>query len=328
MGSSVSGITLEDDDDSDDNNDRSLQVEVGEEQVEIESQLSNGTTIDEITIHFKVSNEPEFVIGYSSESGLSENELEFSIKFRSLIEFLDLNNNTIYDELSDNFIQEVDLDLDYQTLSHITQNIGSEKRIHILNTTSLNGIFSLQFYVVESISTINNAIIVPSQIKLDIGIRNFLFMEETSKLALEIKLSSENEYENNEETEDEHEGRSTDEEEVKVSMNNHTGFFSWSEFALVDGINHSVRSSNVQEGDNDEQEIFLTYTQGNRIIHDPKIGIIGIIIPPIIPPEIISNLISLLALPKEDYLLSLIAFTAIIVSFAWILQKKNSGLNN
>jgi len=325
MGSSVTGIIQEDDNDSDDDNDRSLHLEVEEEQVEIESQLSKGTTKDEITIHFKVSDEPEFEIGYKSEIESSEHELEFSIRFQTLIEFLDLNNNSIFDESTNQPVQEIDLDLGYQPLSYITQNVDSNTIIHIINTTSLNGVFSLQFYVLESISSINGATIVPSQIKLDIGINNFEFMEDTSKLALEIKLSSENEYEHNEETEDEHEGRSIDEEEVKISMNNHTGFFSWSEYALVDGINQSVLSSDVQDGDNEEQEIFLTYTQGNRIIHDPKIGIVGLIIPIIIPPEVIPKLISLLVLPKEEYLISIIAFTAIIVSIAWILQRKNLG---
>ena len=318
FGSSVSAITLDDDD-----NDRSLHLEIEEEQVEIESKLSNGTSKDEISIHFKVSDEPEFEIGYKSEFESIENELEFSIRFQSLIEFLDLNNNSIYDKSTDQPIKNVDLDMDYQPLSHITQNIGSEKIIHILNTTSLDGIFSLQFYVLESISEINGAIIVPSQIKIDIGVNNFIFTEDTSKLALNIKLTSESEYERNEETEDEHEGRSTDEQEVKVSMNNQTGFFSWNEVAQVDGVNQSVKVSDVQS-DDDDQEIFLTYSRGSKIIHDPKIGITGIIIPPIIPSEIISNIISLFTLAKEEYLISIIVFTAIIVSIALILHKRNS----
>ena len=320
MGSSVSAISLEDDNDD---NDRVLHLNVEEEQVEIESQLLNGTTRDEISIHFKVSNEPEFEIGYSSEFDSIEHELEFSIKFKSLIEFSDLNNNSIFDESTDQLIKDIDLDMDYQPLSHSTLSIGSGKIIHIINTTSLDGIFSLQFYVLESISTINGAVIVPSQIKLDIGINNFIFTEDTSKLALEVKLSSENEYEQNEETEDERDGRSTDEKEVKVSMNDHTGFFSWSEFALVDGVNQSVRASNVQEGDEDDQELFLSYPKGSEIIHDPKIGIIGIIIPPIIPTEIVSNIISVFVLAKEEYLISIIAFTAIILSLALIFHKRN-----
>ena len=320
MGSSVSAISLDDDDDD---NDRNVNVDVEEEQVEIESQLLNGTTKDEISIHFKVSDEPEFEISYNSESESIEHELEFSIRFKSLLEFLDLNNNSIFDESSDQLIKEVDLDLDYQPLSHFILSIGSEKIIHIINTTSLDGLFSLQFYVLESISNIDGAVIVPSQIKLDIGINNFVFTEDTSKLALNVKLSSENEYEQNEETEDEEEGRSTDEQEVKVSMNNHTGFFSWSEVALVDGINQSVNASEVQSDADEEQEIYLTYAQGAKIIHDPKIGIIGIIIPPIIPSEIISNIISLFVLAKEEYLISIIVFTAIIASIALILHKRN-----
>jgi hypothetical protein len=328
IGSSSLGITQEDENDNSDDNDRSLHLEVEEEQVEIESRLSNGTIKDEIAIHFKVSNEPEFEIGYKSESESVEQELEFSIKFQSLIEFLDVNNNSAFDQTTDQLIQQLDLDLDYQALSHYILSIGAEKIVHIINTTSLNGIFSLQFYVVESISKIHGAVIVPSQIKLDIGINNFIFSEDTSKLALNIKLSAENEYEHNEETEDEHEGRSNNEQEVKVSMNNHTGFFSWSEYAQIDGINLSVKSSDIEDGGNEEQEIFLTYNQGQRIIHDPKIGIIGIIISPIIPSEIISNIVSLLVLAKEEYLLSLIVFTTIIVSFGWILQKRNLGQNN
>ena len=320
VGSNATAITLEDDE-----NDRSIHLEIEEKQLEIESILINGSTKDKISVHFKVSDEPEFEIGYQSESEAVEHELEFSIRFQALIEFLDLNNNNNYEESTDQLLTEFDLDLEYLDLSYITQNFGSGKIVHIINTTSMDGVFSLQFYVVESISRINGAIIVPSQIKLDIGINNFIFSEDSSKLALIVKLSSENEYEYNEETEDEYEGRSTDEQEVKVSMNNHTGFFSWSEFALVDGINHTVRSSGVLDDEGEEQKIYLTYSQGNRIIHDPKIGIIGIIVPPIIPTEIISNIISVFALAKEEYLLSIIAFTAIIASIALVLQIRKPG---
>jgi hypothetical protein len=60
------------------------------------------------------------------------------------------------------------------------------------------------------------------------------------------------------------------------------------------------------------------------IVHDPKIGVEGIIIKvPFIPPDIIPDILSTLSLPKEEYFLTVLGFTTIILFSAWILYRKN-----
>ncbi|PWI49384.1 hypothetical protein CEE45_02285 [Candidatus Heimdallarchaeota archaeon B3_Heim] len=333
--SGVSGWISEDDkimDDEDDDglddeiedlNERTLQIEVEEDQVEIQSELKNGTTNDKINIIFKSSGGPEFRLEYQSESDSDEIELSFDVQFFSIIEFIDTNGNNVLDEGEE--IQEYELETDFTPISYNIRNDGFGYEIHTFNTTSEDGVFSLQFYVFTNISSLNGGIVVPSEIKMDLAIRDYPFLESTSKLALYTQLEAESEFEIDDQTEDEEHNRTSDEKEVDVTVGNFTGFFSWYEYALVDGINKTVYHSNVESDESDKEKIFLIYENGSRIIHDPKIGFENItkLELPFIPPEIIPSILSVLALPDDKYLLAVIILTTIMVPSAWLLYRKN-----
>jgi hypothetical protein len=269
------------DDEEEEVNERKLQIEASDKEVQIQSELRNGENKDEIEIEFKTTDEPEIKVEYESEIGSLEMELSFKVRFYSLIEYNDLDSDGIYNESVDEFVQELRLDdshIGYFPIEYFTEVVGNTT-IHIINVTSTDSVFSLQFFIVEEFALINGSLVTPTEMKIDIGINDFPYANDSSMLALKLRLEAESEYEIDEETEDELDARATSEIEVEVTMNGFTGFFSWSENVLVDGVLKNVKSSAVDDDDIDstEQKIYLNYPRGTQILHDPKIGVEGIL---------------------------------------------------
>lgn len=126
----------------------------------------------------------------------------------------------------------------------------------------------------------NNSLITPTKPKIDIEINNFNFLNSSSKLTLYVSLESSTPYEEHDDTEDEKYGYAISEEAVSTIQNDFTGIFSWSENASVDGVTKLINASALATDDYDsnDQKIYLIYPQGTYIIHDPKIGLEGILI--------------------------------------------------
>jgi hypothetical protein len=108
-------------------------------------------------------------------------------------------------------------------------------------------------------------------VKIDVIIQGFDYLENDSQLTLEVKLEASMETSYEDITEDEEDGRATEEAEVDVIMDEITGFFSWKETAEIDGITYPVNAS-VVEVSPTEEKIYLNYVRGDVIIHDPKVG--------------------------------------------------------
>jgi hypothetical protein len=157
-----------------------------------------------------------------------------------------------------------------------TQTTADNKTISIINATMANGLFSVQLYAVEHWEFINGSWVNPAEVKFDIAIHNFNYSNGGSDLALKTTLVSTTEYAIEYETDDEEAGDASDEEEVKTTANGFTGFFSWTNTTLVDGIEKQVKLSPLSTSGEDEI-LYLNYPRGVNIIHDPKIGISGIL---------------------------------------------------
>ncbi|MHA1224060.1 MAG: hypothetical protein ACTSP3_12575 [Candidatus Heimdallarchaeaceae archaeon] len=84
------------------------------------------------------------------------------------------------------------------------------------------------------------------------------------------------EYEEKEETEDEEEGRLVDERSIVIKDSPFSGFFSWIETVMVDGVEYPVIMSSL-DFEEEIDEILLNYPRGNSIVHDPKVGVEGIL---------------------------------------------------
>lgn len=262
-------------------NKRDIEIEIEADKVQIQSFLRTGDQKDEI--QFKIINDSEGLsIEVSYESALiSENttefELEFGIIFRKLIEFVDINDNDIYDPSIDDPIQEFNL-VNFQPVRYTQIAISSDTILHhfVINTT--NGVFTAHIYLAEEFYVENETLITPIQSKIDLEISDFQYMNESSQLALYTSLDSENEYEVEEDTEDELRDYGSNERGVVTEMNNFSGVFTWKNNATIDGISKRVLTSDldVDDYDGDNQKFYLTYSRGSYIRHDPKIGIAGI----------------------------------------------------
>ncbi|MFX0101884.1 MAG: hypothetical protein ACFFCS_20130 [Candidatus Hodarchaeota archaeon] len=276
----VSGIQPAEDGDDDGIDDsfeeehsRVVNVEVGSDEVQIESQSETGGTEDQVQIKLEFRSEGTKVhIGYEKEVDNTELEAEMEVTFQSLIEFVDGNANGIYEfgeEISERVLDDIALNA-YTT---ITSDDG--ETLHYLNTSTADGVFSLHVYASESFSVLNNVTITPMEVKIDIEIDGFTYSDGASQLALLIKIDSEYEHEENEESHDEAEGYTEDENEIETKVEGTTSFFSWAEFADVDGVDLPVLNTPVESDDEDGvgDKFYLIYPRGTHIYHDPKVGL-------------------------------------------------------
>ncbi|MHA2111594.1 MAG: hypothetical protein ACW98W_08930 [Candidatus Hodarchaeales archaeon] len=199
----------EDDDDDDDGveddeeevNERKLEVQVQDYQAQIESELEIGDSKDEIKLEMQIGDEPKFKLEYESESGSLETEIEFSVKFYSLVEYIDSDADGIYNDSKDELIQEIRLDSkQFLPLVHTTSTTGVGTTMHKLNATTDDGMFSLQVYLVEEFTIIAGSLITPTETKMDIAIHDFPYKNDSSVLALKVKIEAEAEAEHDDET--------------------------------------------------------------------------------------------------------------------------------
>jgi hypothetical protein len=265
-------------DDVEELNHRDISVNYDNDDAKIESKLDNDETYNRFMAEIKATSEGiEYSFEFEKESETNETEIDFDLTILELIEFLDTNDNDIYDPSVDTVIgspYEID---SYKTLVYDTIVINDET-IHTFNIETSDGVFATTMYVSGDFVQLNDLLIAPSQFKFDIIINGYSFLNENSSLALKLELESEFdvEYDEEEETEDEIEGRSSDEQEVDVGYGDYTVFFSWLKTATVDGIELEVLATPVMTLVEDDI-MFLNYPKGDEIIHDPKVGIEGLI---------------------------------------------------
>ncbi len=286
------------DDDFEEENERDIEINFSDNEVKIESYLTDGNTINEIEFKVKydaeglsieVSYEAEFeaedpLIAATSESDIeseesTEYELEFEVKFRELIEFVDVDRNGMYNESIDDNIQNVTLN-SFQPIVY-TPIISTDTTLHYLIVNTTDGVFAAHIFFVEEFTLVDTTLITPTQTKIDIEINNFKFIESDSQLALYVKLESDIDFKGDPTTEDEENGYVTDEDGVVMNSNGYSGIFSWNETALVwnetalvwDEMPVLSNALDVDDDDEIEQKLLLNYPRGNHIIHDPKVGI-------------------------------------------------------
>ena len=262
-------------------NKRNIDIDIEADKIKVESTLRSGETIDEIQL--EITNDSDGLrieVSYESQKtseNLTNFELEFGIIFRKLIEFVDINGNQLYDPSVDDTIQEFNLN-DFQPVKYSQISISSDTKLHYFIVNTTNGIFTAHIYFSEEFFLINHTLITPVQSKIEIELSNFPYLNSSSQLALYTSLESENNYREENETEDEVRKYSENEQGVSTEINKFTGIFKWKNNASIDGISKEIASSNigVDDYEEDEQRIYLIYSQGIHIYHDPKVGIEGI----------------------------------------------------
>lgn len=267
------------DDNFEEMNKRDIEIHIVENEIEIESIRRSDKKKDEIRIFITydedgISLEIKYRSKFESET---EFELEFGILFRGLIEYVDLNENGVFDKEIDQIIQDV-LFNSFQPVIYKTLSICCDSTLHYLKIRTKNNIFTAHIYFVEEFAIIENSLITPTQTKIDIEISNFDYINESSQLALYTRLVSEVDYEEKEETEDEKEGYALNEKGVITTINDYTGFFTWNESATIDESSNKILISEIMTDEN-AQILYINYPHGKDIYHDPKLGIENLLIP-------------------------------------------------
>ena len=275
-----------------------LDMRIGFNEHGLAVRVSFGTII-------KVEEPPEEPEEPAIESGDDhewiEYKLEFEVFFRGFIEFVDLNDNGVYDHEVDKLIEDYGIN-SFQPISYSLTPISNDSNLHyfLLNTT--DGVFAAHIYFVEEFVYLNDNIIAPTQVKIDIEITDFNYINDSSQLALITKLRSETyDYEKREETKDEEDGYGNEEQEVYIENDIYTGIFSWKETAMIDGVEMEVKTSSLDVDVEDEniQILLINYPRGNHIYHDPKIGIsiatvLGVTQPTIVPIIITGSVVAVI----------------------------------
>ena len=202
-----------------------------------------------------------------------ENKLTFEVMFRGLIEYVDINDNGVFDEEIDEFVEDYGFG-PFQPIEYSLESISEDSNMHYILINTTDGIFALHIFLVEEFVYIDDNLISPTQAKIDIEITNYNYAVDNSKLALYMKLWSEETYRDNEDTKDEEQGYADDEKEVYVESDVYSGFFSWKETALINGVEMEVLAKRITHEEEELQKLYLCYPRGNHIYHDPKIGIL------------------------------------------------------
>ena len=217
----------------------------------------------------------EIDLQYENDCELIQHKLKFEVWFRGLIEFVDKNDNDILDFDIDEIIEDYGFN-SFQQVEYSLTSISNDSSLHYILLNTTDGVFATHIYFVEEFVYVDETLISPTQVKIDIEITNFNYTNPNSQLALHIKLWSEAiGYEEREETKDEKDGYANEEKEVYIHNEEFTGIFSWKEIALIDGVEMPVLTKRIVEGGEYEhlEKLYISYPRGNHIYHDPKIGI-------------------------------------------------------
>ncbi|TFH29062.1 MAG: winged helix-turn-helix transcriptional regulator, partial [Promethearchaeota archaeon] len=192
----------------------------------------------------------------------------------------------VYNSEDDTLLQSISL-TSFNNIQYSKTQINATETTfrHYFQISTSDNVLNFHIYFVEEFDLYNEFILIPTQTKIDIEISDFNYTHNSSQLGLLINMESDTEYDESSKTEDEEQAFSSNEQWLKTTMNDISGFFSWSKQALIDGSMENLTVDVNSESGGNEHQISLFYPRGDSIYHDPKIGISGILQPPSsIPP--------------------------------------------
>jgi hypothetical protein len=318
------------DDDLEEANEREVKIEATETEVTIESELKSEDGKNEFKIAALTDDGIELKLEYKNETEAEEAELEFKVNFYELIEYVDENADGVYNASADTLVKSVLLN-DFKPIDYSTGTNAEGTTVHTITISTTDDVFICQIYAVGEFATIDGVLVTPTEIKIDLEIHNFNYDNTDSDLALNIRVESTGEHKMVEETEGEKEGYATDESGFEVTMGDFSGYFSWTENVLIDGVEADVLTSPFEDAEDDdtEKKFYLNYPHGDiSIIHDPSLGIGGILLEAptesdsSTPSGIVSKLFPFLELPKEGYLAAMAIFTLVVLSVSVLFRRR------
>ncbi len=275
--------TGEDDDDDDgvsnhdeEENERDVEIELSGTEAQIESEWDSGTEENEFDITIHAEGDKLLIeLEYSTEVDDIENELEFDVEFTQLIGYNDTDANNIYNSSIDNTVETYNIG-GFEDIEYTLQN-DTNGELHILTVMSTDNTFGIIAYISNEFILVNDSLLSPTELKFDIIINDFTGDFERVALKTELKVEAEVETDYDDETEDEEYEFADDEVEYEINLNDYAGFFSWSENATTDDVVYPVYLSEIDPLAS-EQIFYLNYVAGDKIVHDPKVGVANLLV--------------------------------------------------
>lgn len=263
-------------------------------QTRIRSQYRKNLTEESFEVLLTTDDALLFSLSFIPNLNATANQPHFQLLIEKIIEYQDLNTNGRYDK-NDLTVSSVSLsDLDFTDISYSNTTTPEGSVMYTIETHSSDKLFALIIYVVSNETSLNNNFLTPQEIKFDFIISEYPFTNQTTQLALVTRMTTRHQYMIQEKTSNGNQVSPVNERELNVSSQDHSGFYSWVKMVNVDNdtypVNVTIFSETAINSTSDEEpvsqtEIIFSYPQGEKIVHDPKIGVnlLGIVLPPIFP---------------------------------------------
>ena len=248
--------------------DRGLSFLSDDDYAEIESVYEGDDMENALHIRLESGSNPRFELDYASEKEMkddsAEHELQMSLVFEEIIEYVDEDGNGMWSS-GEEVVQTINLD-DYSfSAPSVTQLMSEVKGYRLETMTMGNFVFKLVAYSYEEKMTHEGLDLLPTDMKFDIIIQNFPYVEEDTKIALKIDIETEIEIEDH--------YTSSSEKRIEIESTEAAAFFSWSAKCEVDGASGEVLSSSIATDEDGQSYVYLFYPRADNIIHDPILGV-------------------------------------------------------
>ncbi len=266
------------------------EVEVDQQVGEFEIR-SFGSQGDRLRVRFKADS-GELRLDFTSENNTVEVQLQLTME--ALMEFIPADGGGPPPDLSVQTVQRFEIeDMFFEAL--VFEEIADGYRIGVeYRLLEMGPSLGFNFWVFQNETLLPvsserpTAVLVrPTEVKFDVLISSFPFESLDSNLALEVELKTEVEPKLN---------FTGAQAELEAIGERYAGYFRWSKNATVDGETVPVIST-VSSTETEfeilpevelevERTVILSYPRGDRIVHDPMIGVSAApILPPPPPPD-------------------------------------------
>ncbi|OLS25501.1 MAG: hypothetical protein HeimC3_14900 [Candidatus Heimdallarchaeota archaeon LC_3] len=276
---------------------REIEIKLSTDRIEIDSILKDGATKDRIRYEIRTENDQiRIELRYSKEANNTSVGFKYRVEFDSIIEYVENGTEVGYQPGEETSIYTIGESgwTDFVRTT-IVLNQTTNESVDLFNTATMDGIFNLTFKVADSILKLDNTILSPNSVKLDVEINNFPNTTVNSLLALSTKIKTQFEQSIKENTTEERLGLKTNVSEVLIgsSSDQSQGYFSWAENAVADGQIIEVHNSplaNVssQETDLNQTEgeqsfqVFFSFLRVNsqNVYWDPTYAVVSVVSSP------------------------------------------------
>ena len=267
-----------------------LEYSQSDKSIQIQSENSANGTSNHIQIELSAKEGLKVSFEFSGEVNHSETSLHIGLEARQVVEFIDSNTAVPGFDVNDSVINTYDLRNANWTLQFGNTTTGNDTVWNINATAPIgSGQVEFQFLLTNGYALqADGNTLAPNSLKWSVVFSNYSYDSSSTQLALKMTLKSgsdrsgfESDHYTNQ-TEDTKDGL-THNNESAVNFGNTsstsaqaTGFFSWADTYVADGVNNSVVTSpslSVDSEDGTQNQMYFSFVQANNINWDPKVGV-------------------------------------------------------